>query len=190
MYTLYIDTHFVKLVLAVLKDGKLILKKEMESDHQAEYTVSLLEELLNDLNLVPEDLNQIVVISGPGSFTGVRIGVVIAKMIGYTLNIPIKALTYLEAIDLLYHEDVVLGIKDRNGAFIGEFNKNHELLKDYYYLSNQELKIVNQTVLFDDKIDLEKVIEYVKDKENIQPHLLKPLYVKKIEVEKWLEKLH
>lgn len=183
MYTLYIDTHFVNLVLAIFKDDKLIKEKKLDSNKHSEHTIPMLKELLVECNLGLNDLNDIIVISGPGSFTGVRIGIVVAKILAYTLKINVKALSYLEAMALEFDTDVVVGIKDRNGAFIGEFDSNHNLLKDYYYLKTEELKISSLNIKYEVDIDLEKVKKYANHLDSIQPHSLVPLYVKKIEVD-------
>lgn len=185
MYTLYIDTHFIDLVLAIFKDDEILMEKKVDSNKfsHSESTIPLLKELLVDSNVTLNDLQEIIVILGPGSFTGVRIGIVIAKILGYTLKINIKALSYLEAMSLNFSEDVVLGIKDRNGAFIGEFDSNHNLVKEYYYLKNSEIDNMKIDVIFDSEVDLKKVKQYVKNKDNVLPHSLVPLYVKKIEVE-------
>lgn len=183
MYTLYIDTHFVNLVLAIFKDDKILLEKKMDSNFISENTIPLLKELLDEYNLNLNDLKEVIVISGPGSFTGVRIGIVIAKVIAYSLNIKVKAISYLEAMSLNYENNIILGIKDRNGAFIGEFDKNHNLIKDYYYLKNDELARSNLNINFDEDVNLVKVKQYLKNKDSVLPHSLVPLYVKKIEVE-------
>ncbi len=183
MYTLYIDTHFIELVLAIFNDEKIINIKKMNSDCISKNTIPLLSDMLNECNLTLNDLKEVIVISGPGSFTGIRIGIVIAKIIAYSLHISVKSLTYLQAMDLSYNEDIILGIKDRNGAFIGEFDKDNNLKKDYYYLNNKELENVNKNIVFDTNIDLKKVKQYVKNLESIHPHSLVPLYVKRIEVE-------
>jgi len=149
MYTIYIDTHFINLVIALFKDNVLLEKKEFESGKHSECTINLLNELLNNKNISINDLSEIIVINGPGSFTGVRIGIVIAKIIGYTKNVKIKTLSYLEAMSLNYDNDVILGMKDRNGVFVGEFDKSHNLLKDYYYLSNKEFENFDKSVILD-----------------------------------------
>ena len=184
MYTIYIDTHFVNLVIALFKNDELLEKKELESNKHSENTVNLLKDLLYNNNISVDDLKEIIVINGPGSFTGVRIGVVIAKVIGFTKKVNIKTLSYLEAMSLNYECNVTLGIKDRNGVFVGEFDENHNLLKDYYYLNNKELENINFNIILDDSVDLLKVDNYMKTKNTINPHLLKPLYIKRIEVEK------
>ena len=87
MFTLYIDTHFINLEMALLKDGKLIGQKKQESNKHSTCTINILKELLEENNLSVTDLAEIIVINGPGSFTGVRIGIVVAKIIGFTKNI-------------------------------------------------------------------------------------------------------
>lgn len=183
MYSIYIDTHFVNLVLALYKNEKLVEKQELESNKHSENTIPLLESLLNKYSLTFDDIGEIIVVVGPGSFTGVRIGVVIAKMIGYTKNIIVKQVSYLELLSLNYDEPVTLGIKDRNGAFVASFNAFHELTQDYVYYSNKELED-HKDIVYTDNIPYEKIATYMKEKDAINPHLLKPLYVKKIEVQK------
>ena len=89
----------------------------------------------------------------------------------------------MEALSLNFEHDIVVGLKDKNGAFVGEFDKNHNLVKDYYYLKNDELLNNKLNINFDNNVDLIKVKQYAKNKDNILPHSLVPLYVKKIEVE-------
>lgn len=182
MYTLYIDTHFVNLVLAIFKDDEILCEKRVDSNFISENTIPLLKEMLNESSLELKDLNEIIVISGPGSFTGVRIGIVVAKIIAYSLNISVKALSYLEAMALEFDCNVKVGIKDRNGAFIGEFDSKHNLVKDYYYLKNEEL-VHKSDIIFDSEVNLKKIKLFVKDKKSVFSHSLVPLYVKKIEVE-------
>ena len=178
---LYIDTHYIDLVIALLKDNKLIDKRVINSNKHSVNTINLLKDILLDNNVKIDDIKEIIVINGPGSFTGVRIGVVIAKTMGYVKNIKVKAISYLQALSLNYNKEVVLGIKDRNGVFIGKFNKKHELIDDYKYLSNKEN--YKEDIIYDDFVDIEKVGLFLENKDSINPHLLKPLYVKRIEVE-------
>ena len=130
-----------------------------------------------------QKISDIILINGPGSFTGVRLGVVVAKLISYTKDIPIHTITYLEALALKYDYSVTLGIKDKNGVFIGTFDNNHECIGDYVYLTNKEQENYPKKIVIEDEIDLDRVYEYLKAKSSIIPHEVKPIYVKKIEVE-------
>lgn len=182
MYTLYIDTHDKVLVLALFKDKKLVDKIMLENKRLSSKVIEHLEKLLVLNNLQVTDINEIIVIVGPGSFTGVRIGVTIAKTMAYTKNIILKPLSYLQAVALSYDKPVCLGITDRNGAFIANFDMFHQLLDDYIYVSNKDL-CNYKNVLMDKEVDLDKLIKYGDKLIPVNPHLLKPLYVKKIEVE-------
>ena len=184
MYTLFIDTHYVKLHLVLFKDGKVLDEILKDGVKHSEYFVNSLKELLEKNKITIDDLSGIIVVNGPGSFTGVRIGVVVAKMIGYCKHVPIKVISYLQAVSLKYGKECLIGIKDKNGAFIGKFLQNHELVGDYFYLNNKELEDFKENIIIDDVINLDMVYEYLQDKEGVHPHFVKPIYVKKIEVEK------
>ena len=144
---------------------------------------------INEVNLNVNDLNQIIVINGPGSFTGIRIGVTIAKTLAYTLNIPIKTLTSLDIKAIsLEHNEINIVEREKNGVFIGTFDKNNNLTKDYRYLSNKEYnEITKNNYLEDIDINYSKIIKYIKNIKPLNHHAVNPLYVKKIEVQKWLD---
>ena len=181
MYTLFIDTHGAMLHVTLFLDGKVVEEIKKEGMHST-YFVDSIKDLLEQKEITFDDLSGIIVVNGPGSFTGVRIGVVVAKMIGYCKNIPIKVISSLQAVALKYQE-CIIGIKDRNGAFIGKFKQNHDLASDYFYLNNKELSDFKEDIIFDDDINLDMVYEYLLDKKEVHPHFVKPIYVKKIEVE-------
>ena len=188
MYTLFISTFDELITIGLLKNGKLIEKKEKISNrNHSVYTVPMIEEILKNININTNYLNEIIVINGPGSFTGVRIGVTIAKTLAYTLDTPIKALTSLEAYAVSTESKInkLVAISDLKGKYIGYFSKNNEILTDYIYLSNKEydnyIKDKEKYILKDNKLDLEKIYLYLKNKDNINPHLVNPIYIKGIE---------
>lgn len=188
MYTLFISTFDELITIGLLKNGKLIEKKEKISNrNHSVYTVPMIEEILKNNNINTNYLNEIIVINGPGSFTGVRIGVTIAKTLAYTLDIPIKALTSLEAYAVSTESKInkLVAISDLKGKYIGYFSKDNEILTDYIYLSNKEydnyIKDKEKNILKDNKLDLEKIYLYLKNKDNINPHLVNPIYIKGIE---------
>src|SRR3954451_3344025 len=57
-----------------------------------------IETLLKDCETTPSELDKIVVAKGPGSYTGVRIGVTIAKTLAWTLKIPLSGVSSLEVL--------------------------------------------------------------------------------------------
>src|SRR5699024_6479156 len=54
--------------------------------------------LMDDLNIQPDELAKIVVAQGPGSYTGVRIGITTAKSMAWALNIPIYSVSSLNVL--------------------------------------------------------------------------------------------
>lgn len=188
MYSLYIDTHGNKVVIIVYKDNQVLIKKEVESNYDhSETTMPILIESIKQADIEVKDLNQIIIVNGPGSFTGVRIGVTIAKTLAYTLNIPIKVLSSLLIKAVSFeHDNVTIVEREKNGVFLGEFNNTNKLISEYKYLSNKEYELVENNSSFYENIEInyERIIEFVKSIEESNPHAVNPLYVKKIEVQK------
>jgi tRNA threonylcarbamoyladenosine biosynthesis protein TsaB len=99
MTILAIDTSNLTLGVALIKDGKVIAEhiSHLKKNHSVR-AMPAIDELLKECGLKPSDLTQIAVAKGPGSYTGVRIGVTIAKTLAWSLNIPIKTVSSLEVL--------------------------------------------------------------------------------------------
>jgi tRNA threonylcarbamoyladenosine biosynthesis protein TsaB len=88
---------------ALHHEGRLIAFKESVVDQTtASMLASMIDELFKDLTLKKDRLNAVVVASGPGSYTGLRIGVATAKGICYALNIPLIAVNTLLLMTLQF----------------------------------------------------------------------------------------
>ena len=84
---------------AVLDDGKLLGQTFQNNGLTHSRTLlSMAEFLLKNLDLSPADVNLIAVASGPGSFTGIRIGVSAAKGLAWGLDLPVCGVSTLEAM--------------------------------------------------------------------------------------------
>ena len=186
MYSLLIDTHDKNVLLVLYKDGKVLdtVNKESNMRH-SEITMPSLVDLIEKNGITINDIKEIFAVVGPGSFTGVRIGVVIAKTIAYLLNIHIKCIT---SIDLLYYsnnmEKGMYCIFEKNGRFVCEYDGKLLTTNDIKYYSNKEFdenfseeKIYSKTCL-----DLENVYKYASKLDSTNPHMVNPIYVKQIEV--------
>jgi len=184
LYTLFIDTHDKNVLMILYKDGKIINKENLETKNKhSEVAMPTIDKLLKDVNVDVSELGNVIVVNGPGSFTGVRIAVTIAKTIAYALPIPIRvidALTILATgVDTLKK---VVAIEDRNGAFVGTFDSNYNTLEPLQYMNKSmytEFKENNDVNTLVD-VDYEKVYEYVMTLKELNPHEVKPLYIKGI----------
>lgn len=188
MYRLFIDTHDRDLIIALYNDDIVVdkLVKLSERNH-SDYAMPMIKEILDKNNLNVHNLGEILVINGPGSFTGVRIGVTIAKTLAYTLNIPIKAMSSIDAYaisDSLLDEKVVL-IRDIKGVFAGVY-KNNELIGELFYKSNSEfeefIKENNyKNIVEGTNIELTEIIKVFNNIEPTLSHMVNPIYIKVIE---------
>lgn len=100
---LHIETATKVCSVALSENGNLAGLKEIEEDgyaHGEKLTV-LIQELLAEKGLSTHDLNAVSVSSGPGSYTGLRIGVSAAKGICYAMQIPIISIDALTALAVL-----------------------------------------------------------------------------------------
>ena len=101
MNILFLDT--------TLPNGTLILGTPEKGDHH-HYTLeekktsekihAALDEVLADRQLTLADIDHVIVTRGPGSFTGARVGLAIAQALQFSLNVPVTALTTLQALAL------------------------------------------------------------------------------------------
>lgn len=187
MYTLFIDTHSKKVVVALYKNEKIICVKEKTSENHSSVLMPLISELMSDEKIEQKDLNEIIVIDGPGSFTGIRIGITVAKTLAYVLKIKIKVIDYFHVLlaSSSTSDKKQICIADPKGYYVGLFNESKKV-SDYYYVSAKKLKLKEEYAFIDESIsiDYEKVYILSKDIVHVNPHGIKPLYIKKIGVEK------
>ncbi|MGE6631555.1 tRNA (adenosine(37)-N6)-threonylcarbamoyltransferase complex dimerization subunit type 1 TsaB [Bacillus sp. NPDC077027] len=99
MTILAIDTSNYTLGIALVRDGDVIGETitYLKKNHSVR-AMPAVEALLQECDVETADLSKIVVAKGPGSYTGVRIGVTIAKTLAWSLSIPISSVSSLEAL--------------------------------------------------------------------------------------------
>ncbi|WP_312473479.1 tRNA (adenosine(37)-N6)-threonylcarbamoyltransferase complex dimerization subunit type 1 TsaB [Neobacillus sp.] len=99
MTILAIDTSNYALGVALLEDNQILGEyiTNLKKNHSVRIMPAI-QTLMKDCERVPADLTKIVVAKGPGSYTGVRIGVTIAKTLAWTLQIPLVGISSLEIL--------------------------------------------------------------------------------------------
>lgn len=99
-YILNIETATKNCSVSIARDGETVIYKEMAEQgySHAEKLHVFIEEALQELNLEFSNLDAIAVSQGPGSYTGLRIGVSAAKGLCYALNLPLIAVDTLEVL--------------------------------------------------------------------------------------------
>lgn len=186
MFTLFISTYSSLITIGLFKNGKVLEEKIKESERSHSiYLLPMIDEILKSNNLLPNDLNDILVVNGPGSFTGIRLGVTVAKTLAYTLNINIKTISSIEAIGVsIKDENKIITISDNKGKYIGVF-ENNKLVQDLLYLSSDEsisfLSKFNYKEYNDSKLNLEAIYNYSLNLKETSAHAVNPIYIKGIE---------
>ncbi|MGG0738658.1 tRNA (adenosine(37)-N6)-threonylcarbamoyltransferase complex dimerization subunit type 1 TsaB [Niallia taxi] len=99
MKILAIDTSNLVLGIAIIDQDKVIGEyiTNLKKNHSVR-AMPAIEMLMKECDVSPTDLTKIVVAKGPGSYTGVRIGVTIAKTLAWTLNIPLVGVSSLQVL--------------------------------------------------------------------------------------------
>ena len=207
MRILYIDTTTSYLYTAVIEDDKLL--KEIKEDFGRDLSCVALKkisEMLDSVNLKPNDIDKIIVVNGPGSFTGIRIGVTIAKTFAYSLNKEIITISSLEAMAVSSKKNTkyIVPIIDARRGFVysGIYdNENNVVLKnqhisldalkiscdhlidDYTYIGNDTSRLDLSSEVEEYNPDILKIVSTFKNNESVNPHSVNPIYLKQTEAE-------
>ena len=93
MKILYIDTSTDYLYTGIVSDNILLAEIKQKFSHDlSKYALYEISEMLKKVNINPTEVDKIIVVNGPGSFTGIRVGMTIAKIYAYTLKKKINSL--------------------------------------------------------------------------------------------------
>ncbi len=206
MICLFFDTSSDLLKVSLIKDNKIIFDKELhtKNDHSS-YLVPTIDEVFKSNNIDFKELDEIIVGNGPGSFTGTRISIAVAKTYAFSFNIPVYMISSLE--ELIYDNDeydfyVPIIEEKKENLYFSIFDKNKKRVMDdtyssteYMYkkleeldgkillisLSNKEYEKYDTVKASINALNIMKNIDV--NNEKVNPHLLKPNYIKKIEAE-------
>ena len=203
MRYLYIDTSSSFLYSGIVENDKLVstVTEQMDND-LSRITLKRISEMFEEANLRPNDIDKIIVVNGPGSFTGIRVGITIAKTYAWGLNKDITTITSLEAMASSIKTDkikVPLIDARRNYVYSAIFDGDKELLKGcHIHLDDLKEKIKDLSkdicIITNDEIELEyetksytpdilTIVNKYKDREKINPHMVNPDYLKLTEAE-------
>ncbi len=207
MKIFYLDTSSSYLSTGIVENDHIIDQVFIKLDKDlSSFTLPKIDEMFRKNNIQPNEIDQIIVVNGPGSFTGIRIGVTIAKIYACFLEKQIKTVSSLEAMARSVPEDqdydyVLPMIDARRGYVYGAiYDKDGKELKKESYIQKEALEhdslLENKKVIVitNDSIDtkypqvpydlnLLRVVEGSYDKPFISPHAIDANYLKKTEAE-------
>lgn len=197
MISLFIDTSASDVSIALYKNEKVLneINKNIPNQHSI-YVVPFIDELLKKSSITPDMIKKIYVVTGPGSFTGVRIGVTIAKTYAYLKKIPITAVSSLKMLALSKEGETILSLIDakHNNYYLGLYNKEKkEIIKEHFGNKEEVLKIIEKhhpVIVSNEEInneeiktskqtlDIQKIISYYQNEQEDNYFTIKPNYLK------------
>ncbi len=204
MNLFYIDTSSSYLYSGIVSNNSLkASRKVFFGSELSKYALNEISKMFEKINILPKDIDKIIVVAGPGSFTGIRIGMTIAKIFAFSLKKEITTLSSLEAMAYSSNFDSIkVPILDarRGYVYAGVYDENNNIiLNDQYILLEKLQKYLNSLkkeyifITNDSKLanlnrtkynpDILKIVNMVKDRKSINPHLVEPLYLKLTEAE-------
>ncbi|MFA5283629.1 MAG: tRNA (adenosine(37)-N6)-threonylcarbamoyltransferase complex dimerization subunit type 1 TsaB [Bacilli bacterium] len=143
MKTLLLDSSNRMLSVGYAKDNVLIDSISYEAwQRQSEVMIPEIDRIMNRNNLSRKNLDEVVVSIGPGSYTGVRIALTIAKTIAVALSIKVYAISSLEAQKISKSPTICL-INARSGrSYIGVYFNDKILLSDQVMENSRVLEYI------------------------------------------------
>lgn len=204
MKILYIDTTTSYLYVALWDENKVVESVSTKLDKDLSvFTLQKIKEMFEKANLEPSSIDKIIVVNGPGSFTGIRIGVTIAKVYAYNLKKKITTISSLQAMALSTKKNVEYRIPiidaRRGYVYAAIYDKDNMPILKEQYLSLQALLCAienlpgDYTVITNDQTEIENKEEYspnydriistYQDQEELNPHAVNPIYLKLTEAE-------
>lgn len=173
MIILAVDSSSKVATVALMKNTKLL--GEITLNDKKEHSVilmTIIQDLLKDNNLSVDDIDGYVVSKGPGSFTGLRIGMATIKGLSFGSSKPYVSISSLDALALSVSnfDGIICPIMDalRNSVYTSLY-KGHSACTDYNNESTNsdlknELPITLEKLLEYSALDVDELIELIKSK--------------------------
>lgn len=185
MISLFIDTSLSDVSIALAENEKIlsVIHENIPGEHSI-YVTKYIEDILKDNNITPNEVGEIIVVNGPGSFTGIRIGVTIAKVFAYIVNNRIVSISSLRARVIGKKGDYLLSTIDakHSNYYVGLYDKNYNKIIEEFASKEKIDEIIKEynpkIITENDDYNIEEIIKYTKNIKSENPHGLNPVYLK------------
>ena len=167
MKTIVMDSANKYLVVALYENQKCLASLQEEGNRkQSEYAIVYLQKFLK-----MSDFDEMVITIGPGSYTGVRVALTIAKTLNATMNIKVKTVSSLKAMAGMKKAISILDARSHK-LFLGIYNEGKVIVDDClinidefenYQKQYTDYEIVGDTHLVGIPDDLKRIVELEKD---------------------------
>ena len=192
MIAVLLDSSNTNLSVGIAKDNLLLDYVSYEAwQRQSEFMIVELNKLLEKHHVKKEDIKEVIVAKGPGSYTGVRIAITIAKTIAVALEAKLYAVSSLRVQKDGDVPSICL-INARSGrSYVGVYEGSKIVLDDCIMKNDEVMKYIEDhpdySVCGDTKYlniegkqsnNLQEMLNLKDSLESINPLALKPVYMK------------
>ncbi len=141
MISLLIDTSNTNLAVGIAKDHSLIAEVQYEAwQRQSEFLIQEIDKLFAENNITKDDIDEIIVAKGPGSYTGVRIAMTVAKVMAFAIKKPLYLVSSLEVYKAKEGRSICLMNARSKRSYVGVYSPNEVVLADTI-MDNEQIKI-------------------------------------------------
>ena len=131
MVRILLDTSNNDLVVALASEKEIVGQKVYACPHhQSEYLVEEIGKLLDEHHLTKDDIDGVVSSKGPGSYTGVRVALTVAKVMAFALNVPLYLVSSLEILKDPKKVSICLANARNERSFFGVYDGDKVLVSD------------------------------------------------------------
>ncbi len=141
MISILLDTSNTNLSVGIAKDHELIGEVNYEAwQRQSEFLIQEIDNLMVKLSLNRSDIDEIIVSKGPGSYTGVRVAMTVAKVMAFALKKPLYLVSSLEVYKAKEGRSVCLMNARSKRSYVGVYSQDEVILSDTI-MDNEQVKI-------------------------------------------------
>lgn len=207
MIELFLDTSTKYVTLSIIRNNEecYFFHDKVFEDLSIKI-IPLIKQAFLECELDIKDIDKIYAVNGPGSFTGIRIGLTIMKVLAWSLKIDVIPISSLELMATTKTDtDYIIPYIDarRGNCFTAVYDNNlKNIVADQFvnfemFIDNIEPNKTFTIVSYDDinyknrifpQIDVMKIINAHRNDKPINPHLLNPNYLKLTEAEENLKR--
>lgn len=194
--TIVMDTSNQYLIVGLYNNHQLVSSRVVKAlRQQSELAIPFLKELLDQNHLTMSDIQEMVITLGPGSYTGVRIAMTIAKTLAAITPIKIKAISTLKVLAGKQKAISVIDARSQK-VYVGMYENGQPLMEDtlmnvddfkLFYKQHLDFQLVGDTHLFDLEHQDINICQNLYELSLTEPYIddvdaLVPLYIKDVEV--------
>ena len=198
MISLFIDTSTKNVSISIIKDGKILslIVKDIPNMH-SKYTTKYIKDCLDAAGIDANDIDDIMVVNGPGSFTGIRIGVTIAKTYGYLIEkdiIPVSSLKMLAISSPEKGRIMSIIPANKSSYYVGIYDERYNTVESERCAEAEEIvalchkynphivgtdtNVIGKYRIKKQNLDIIKIVNYYQTKTRVNAHSLVPNYLK------------